>query len=80
MKFRPFVDRRFGHLKRQAVEERAAVEAVDSAIVEHVTERWDWTGPIEEPLPDHLAVGGENEWAWSEFRWFGEVLVDRQAA
>lgn len=74
MKFDPFNFRRDGVRMRQAAKERAAIEAIDGAIVEHATDRWDWSGPIEEPLPD-LAIGGEAEWAWREWCWFGEVAA-----
>lgn len=75
MKFDLFSFRRDGLRMRQQVEERAAVDAIDGAIVEHVAVDHDYSGPIDEPMPDDLAIGGEAEWAWREWIWFGEVAA-----
>jgi hypothetical protein len=59
-------------LKRDRAGEEAAVEAIAEA-VEPVD--LEYSGPVPEPEDDAIAVGGEPEWTWAEWLWFGEVAA-----
>ena len=59
-----------GRFARRRAAVAAARDAIDGVVLDVIVD-YD-SGVHEVPADDGTAVGGEAEWAWCEWTWFGE--------